>query len=102
MQRIKDLEFDLEKTRQWAVQAEKENYEMKKQLLELQKYNDYKAKIEELTKAVQELQEHNASWQECYTDLVTQLNEAKSKINDDSNYIMQLIQERNALYESLD
>ena len=102
MQRIKDLEFDLEKTRQWAIQAENENYQMKKQLLELQKYNDHKAKINELTKAVQELQAHNTTWHQCYTDVVTQLNEAKAKINDDSNYIMQLIQERNALYESLE
>lgn len=96
MDRVKDLEYDLEKTREWAIQAEKELYAIKTLTAEKETVvsSELQAKIEDLEKAVD-------YWYKLQLNTVEELAEAKAKIEEDAEIIAKLIQERDALYESL-
>ena len=107
MDAIKDLRYDLEHTRQWAIAAEKELYEMKQRALMAEaqlKANEVatlQAKINELNKLVEELDGDIEHWQKSHTNLVADLEFAKQKLVQANQVIEELTQERDGLYETL-
>ena len=107
MDAIKDLRYDLEHTRQWAIAAEKELYEMKQRALTAEaqlKTNEVtslQAKINELNSLVEELDGDIEHWQKCHANIMADLEFAKQKILDANQVIQELTQERDGLYETL-
>ena len=107
MDAIKDLRYDLEHTRQWAIAAETELYEMKQRALTAEaqlKTNEVtalQAKINELNSLVEELDGDIEHWQKCHANIMADLEFAKQKILDANQVIQELTQERDGLYETL-
>ena len=107
MDAIKDLRYDLEHTRQWAIAAEKELYEMKQRALTAEaqlKTNEVtalQAKIDELNKLVEELDGDIEHWQTCHKNIMADLEFAKQKLIGANQVIEELTQERDSLYETL-
>jgi len=105
---MNDLKYDLEHTRQWAIAAEKELCEMKQRALKAEalvkdlQASGLQAKIEELTKVIEELDDDVEHWQKSHTDVAAELAEAKEKIEEANEIIEELVRERDALYASLD
>ena len=101
------LKFDLEHTRQWAISAEKDLLTMKARALYAEAQvkalhaAGLQAKIDELTYLTKELEVDVTYWQTSHTDVAAELADAKEKIDEANRIIDELIQERNALYESL-
>ena len=107
MDAIKDLRYDLEHTRQWAIAAEKELYEMKQRALTAEaqlKTNEVtglQAKIDELNTLVEELDGDIEHWQKCHMNIMADLEFAKEKLIQANQVIEELTQERDGLYETL-
>ena len=97
---MNDLKYDLEHTRQWAIAAEKELYEMKQRALKAEAPG-LQAKVEELTKVIEELDDDVAHWQKSHTNVTAELAEAKEKLEEANEIIEELVRERDALYASL-
>ena len=107
-----DLKFDLEHTRQWAIAAEKDLLTMKARALyaegqvkaqekATQASGLLQAKIYELTKVVEELEGDVEYWHTSHTRVISELAEAKDKIDEANLHIEELVRERDALYASL-
>ena len=101
------LKFDLEHTRQWAIAAEKELYEMKKRALKAEalvktlEITVLQAKIEEMGKAIKELNSDVEYWHTSHTNVAADLADAKGMIDEGNRIIEEITQERDALYASL-
>lgn len=103
MSYMNDLKYDLEHTRQWAIAAEKDLFEMTQRALraEARAAAELQVKIEELNKVIKELNDDVAYWHKSHTDVAAELVEAKETIEEGNRIIEDLTQERNGLYESL-
>ena len=100
-QRIKDLEKDLEATCKWAIAAEKEIVELRAEAKAALSYKTLEEEVVALNKASDELEAGIKYWYAEHMKTAAELTIAKDKIEKDNEMIVQLIQERNALYESL-
>lgn len=103
----KDLKYDLEHTRQWAITAEKELYAMKQRALTAEalvkdlEASGLQAKIEELNKVIEQLDDNVEYWHTSHTNVAADLADAKDKIEEANQVIEELVRERDALYASL-
>lgn len=100
-QRIKDLEQDLEATRQWAIAAEKELEELRAEAKAALSHKSLEEEIVALNKACEELEAGVKHWYEQQMKTAAELTLAKERIERDNQIMAELILERNALYESL-
>ena len=101
------LKFDLEHTRQWAIAAEKELFEMKRRAMKAEalvktlEVTVLQAKIEEMNKVIKELNGDVEYWHMSHTNVAADLADAKDMIDEGNRIIEEITQERNALYASL-
>lgn len=93
-QRVKDLEFDLEATRQWAIAAEADAHKFRaeaKEVLDAKNLKQENARLEA------DLQ----YWYELQQQTEAELKKSSALIERYAKLVAEVTRERDALYESL-
>ena len=93
-QRVKDLEFDLEVTRKWAIAAEADAYKFRaeaKEALEAKNLKEENARLEA------DLQ----YWYDRHQETEAELKKSNALIERYAKLVAEVTRERDALYESL-
>ena len=93
-QRVKDLEFDLEATRQWAIAAEADAQKLRAEAKEALEAKNLK---EEYIRLEADLQ----YWYDRHQETEAELKKSSALIERYAKLVAEVTRERDALYESL-
>lgn len=93
-QRVKDLEFDLEATRQWAIAAEADAQKLRAEAKET-------LDVKKLKEENRQLEVDLQYWYDRHQETEAELKKSSALIERYAKLVAEVTRERDALYESL-